>query len=216
MTLQSPVKPSCLPDFAHETRLTARGHAAIAGVDEAGRGPLAGPVAVAAVILDGRRIPAGLDDSKRLTPAVRARLFDIIVAEARAISIVVAPAAVIDGVNIRAATLAAMARAVAALVPAADYVLVDGRDVPPLLAVPALALVRGDAICASIAAASIVAKVTRDRLMARLDAHAPHYGFVQHMGYGTSAHLEALSRHGVSQWHRLSFAPCRAAWLRIS
>ena len=126
------------PDFEHEARLGARGYRAVAGVDEAGRGPLAGPVAVAAVILDAARAPSGLDDSKRLSAQARESLFELILAAARAVSIVVAPPADIDRLNIRAATLAAMARAVSALSLAADFVLVDGRDLPPSLTAPGL------------------------------------------------------------------------------
>ena len=198
-----------LPDFSREQALLDAHYRAIAGVDEAGRGPLAGPVAVAAVILDGDAIPAGLDDSKRLTPAWRAALFTAIMAQARAVSIALAPSAEIDRSNIRAATLAAMQRAVAGLAIAADFALVDGRDVPRGLACPARALVGGDGLSASIAAASIIAKVTRDRLMQRLDILAPQWGFARHAGYGTAQHLAAIAEQGASPWHRLSFAPLK-------
>lgn len=194
-----------LPDFFHEQHLLDRGLGPVAGVDEAGRGPLAGPVAAAAVILDPNNIPVGLDDSKRLSASARAALHDEILACALSVSIALSPAAMIDASNIRTASLDAMRRAVAGLSIRPGFALVDGRDVPPGLCCPARALVRGDAISASIAAASIVAKVTRDRLMQRLHIHAPAYGFGIHKGYGTAIHLAALAQHDRSQWHRTSF-----------
>ena len=177
----------------------------MAGVDEVGRGPLAGPVAAAAVILDPRDVPRGLDDSKALSPAQREALFAEIVARAAAVGIGLASAAEIDRINIRQATFAAMGRAVRALSTGPDHLLVDGVDVPPGLPCPARALVKGDALCLSIAAASIVAKVTRDRLMVRLGAVHPAYGFDRHKGYPTAAHRAALLRHGPTPFHRMSF-----------
>ncbi len=177
----------------------------MAGVDEAGRGPLAGPVSAAAVLLDPAAVPPGIDDSKALTAEKRDALFDAILGSALAVGIGLAPAAEIDAVNIRQATFAAMRRAVRALGIAPDHLLVDGRDLPPGLPCPARALVRGDALSLSIAAASIVAKVTRDRLMARLDLDHPAYGFRAHKGYPTAAHRDAILRYGPTPYHRLSF-----------
>lgn len=180
----------------------------IVGIDEAGRGPLAGPVAAAAVILDPARPIAGLADSKQLSREAREALFAEILGRA-VVGVSLQPARVIDRINIRQATLAAMREAVFALPAAADFVLVDGRDVPPGLACPARALVGGDAISASVAAASIVAKVLRDRLMARMDAAWPGYGFARHAGYGAPAHRAAIAALGACPLHRLSFAPFR-------
>ena len=193
------------PDFFHEQHLLDRGLGPVAGLDEAGRGPLAGPVAAAAVILDPENIPAGLDDSKKLSASARVALHDEIFARALCVSIALSPAAMIDTINIRAASLDAMRRAAAGLSLRPGFALVDGRDVPPGLCCMARALVRGDALCASIAAASIIAKVTRDRLMQRLHSHAPAYGFGAHKGYGTAAHLAALAQYRRSPWHRTSF-----------
>lgn len=183
----------------------------VAGVDEAGRGPLAGPVAVAAVLFGETPPPAGLDDSKKLAPARREALFGEIVERAAAVAIVFADAGEIDRTDIRAATLRAMARAVAALAVRPSAVRIDGRDVPRGLDPPAQAIVGGDAVDAAIAAASILAKVARDRAMVLLARAHPGYGFDVHKGYGTAAHLEALARLGPSPVHRLSFAPCAEA-----
>lgn len=185
----------------------AQGCRAVAGVDEVGRGPLAGPVVAAAVILDPDRLPGGLNDSKTLTAGRREALYEDIMRHAH-VAVASVPAAVIDLINIRQATLLAMTRAVRALAVAADHVLVDGRDVPELDC-PGQALVGGDGKSLSIAAASIVAKVTRDRLMERLAAHDPRFGFETHAGYGTARHLEALAEHGPTRYHRLSFAPLK-------
>lgn len=181
----------------------------VAGVDEAGRGPLAGPVAVAAVLFDPGRVPDGLDDSKKLSPEAREALFDLIVASARAVAIDFAPVAEIDRTDIRKATLAAMRRAVRALPAAPLGLVIDGRDVPEGLACPARAVVEADATHAAVAAASILAKVARDRAMRALARDFPAYGFERHMGYGTPEHLAALARHGPTCHHRMSFAPCR-------
>lgn len=183
----------------------------LAGVDEAGRGPLAGPVAVAAVILDPARRIEGLADSKRLSEAAREALFPRIQAQALAVSIVLVHADEIDRLNILRATLEGMRRAVAGLAIAPTRVLVDGDRLPPGFAMPAEAVVRGDARVAAISAASILAKVTRDRWMQALDAAHPGYGFAAHKGYPTPAHLEALRRLGACGEHRRSFAPVRAA-----
>jgi ribonuclease HII len=183
----------------------------LAGVDEAGRGPLAGPVAVAAVILAAARRIDGLGDSKALTEARREALFPRIQSDSLAFAIVLVHADEIDRLNILQATMAGMRRAVAALAVAPSRVLVDGNRVPPGLGVEAEAIVKGDAKIAAISAASILAKVARDRWMRDLDEAHPEYGFAMHKGYPTPEHLEALRRFGPCPAHRRSFAPVRAA-----
>jgi len=185
----------------------------VAGVDEAGRGPLAGPVVAAAVVLDPTVRIAGLADSKRLSARHRAEL-DLEIRE-RALSCAVARvgADVIDAVNILQATMQAMREAVARLDPPPDEVLVDGNRCPALPC-PARAVVRGDASVAAISAASILAKVARDREMIEMDRRYPEYGFARHKGYGTRAHRDALLRFGPSPIHRTSFAPVRSALVR--
>jgi len=178
----------------------------IAGVDEAGRGPLAGPVVAAAVILDNRKFPEGINDSKKLPEKVRADLYGKIMAGAVAVGVGAAPADVIDRSSIVKATLLAMVEAIAGLGVRPDCVVVDGKDVPGL-DLPVITLVDGDSRCLSVAAASIVAKVTRDRIMNEMDGLYPAYSFAQNKGYGTRDHLEALRRHGPSSIHRLTFAP---------
>jgi ribonuclease HII len=182
----------------------------LAGVDEVGRGPLAGPVIAAAVILDPSRPITGLRDSKKLTAARRAELAEIIESQALAVGIGRAEVAEIDLLNILRASLLAMERAVANLSLQPDVVYVDG-NITPTLAMPAVAIVGGDDRVASISAASIVAKVIRDREMDRAAAHYPNYGFERHKGYATAAHLEALERFGPSPLHRTSFAPIRVS-----
>jgi ribonuclease HII len=194
--------------FEIELELIGHGAWPIAGVDEVGRGPLAGPVCVAAVILDPDNLPAGLDDSKKLAAPRREALHDEICARALAVSIVLAPAAEIDAVNIRRATLNAMAQAVRSLSVAPSFALVDGCDLP-VLPCPGRAVIQGDATSFSIAAASIVAKVTRDRLMARLDRIHPGYGFSRHAGYSTEAHRAALQKIGPCREHRRTYEPVR-------
>jgi len=184
------------------------GMADIAGIDEAGRGPLAGPVVAAAVILDPKRIPDGLDDSKKLTPAQREHLFAVL-SECAAIGIGAASVEDIARLNIRGATLLAMQRAVANLAPEPRMALVDGNALPDLPC-PARSIVCGDARCSSIAAASIVAKVIRDRIMIRLAARIGGYGWERNMGYGTIEHLNALARLGPTPHHRKDFAPVAA------
>ncbi len=193
------------PDFAAEAALWAQGFARVAGVDEAGRGPLAGPVVAAAVILPPR-LPAGmvLDDSKRLTAPERERLFLLLRRVAIAWRAVAVSAADIDRVNILRATLAAMAQAVGRLRPRPEFVLVDGNQLP-VLAVPGQALVKGDQRSNSVAAASIVAKVARDRIMTAYGARYPGWGFERHKGYGTADHRAALGRLGPCPIHRRSF-----------
>jgi len=181
----------------------------VAGVDEAGRGPLAGPVVAAAVMLDPARPVAGLDDSKRLSARRRECLADEIRGSALSYAVIAVEPAEIDRINILQASLLAMQRAVAALDGAPDEVLVDGNRCPELT-VRARAIVGGDGLEPAIAAASILAKVERDRLMCALDGVHPGYDFASHKGYGTRAHLDALQRLGPCKAHRRSFAPVRA------
>jgi ribonuclease HII len=197
-------------DFELEAAAIAQGLGPIAGIDEVGRGPLAGPVCVAAVILDPQNLPQGLDDSKKLSARRRETLYDDIFSRALAISVTLSPAAEIDALNIRGATLACMSRAARGLAVAPGFALVDGRDLPTLPC-PGRAVIKGDAKSLSIAAASIVAKVTRDRLMVRLDRLFPGYGFAIHAGYPTPAHRAALKALGPCREHRRSYAPVRAA-----
>jgi ribonuclease HII len=193
-----------LPDFRHESLALSGGALRVAGVDEVGRGPLAGPVTACAVRLDPARIPAGLADSKRLTAARRETLFAEIVAMAE-VSIAHASVEEIDRLNILRASHLAMERAVAGL--GADHALIDGNLIPRGLACAATAIVKGDALCLSIAAASIVAKVTRDRIMVDLAQQHPGYGWERNAGYATKTHLQALQTLGVTPLHRRSFQP---------
>ena len=194
-----------MPHYIYEARLLKTVAGPIAGVDEVGRGPLAGPVVAAAVILDRKRIPKGLDDSKKMSAEARedayARIMDCAV-----VGIGEASVDEIDMVNIRQATFLAMARAVRALAVAAGYALVDGNDPPPLPC-PCDTLIGGDGRSVSIAAASIIAKVTRDRMMRSLHDEFPGYGWLTNVGYGTEEHRDALIRLGVTRHHRRSFAP---------
>jgi ribonuclease HII len=180
----------------------------VAGVDEAGRGPLAGPVVAGAVILDPGKTIDGLKDSKQLSAARRERLFDEIREKALAWSVAHASVAEIDSINILQATLLAMQRAVNALQPSAEYALIDGNRCP-VLCCPAQAIIKGDSRVAAISAASILAKVTRDREMQVLDTVYPGYGLARHKGYPSKAHIEALEMLGVSPVHRRSYAPVR-------
>ena len=191
-----------IPDLTHEMALGAR----VAGVDEAGRGPLAGPVAAAAVVLDPVRIPPGLNDSKVLSATRRAALFELIHAQAQ-VGLGWASVAEIDTLNIRMASLLAMRRAVAALRIVPDAALIDGNVCPEDLPCRAVALVKGDAKSLSVAAASIIAKVARDRRMAELAQAHPGYGWEVNQGYPTAAHLAALQDMGVTPHHRRSFRP---------
>jgi Ribonuclease HII len=181
----------------------------IAGVDEAGRGPLAGPLAVAAVILDPARPIAGLNDSKQLSEAKREALYPLIIERALAYCIVLIERDEIDRLNIFQATMAGMSRAVAGLVPVAHEALIDGNQLPKDLPCPGRAIVGGDALEPAISAASILAKVSRDRVMVTLDGVHPGYGFAMHKGYATPAHLAALQQLGPCAQHRRSFAPVR-------
>ncbi|MGQ0610883.1 MAG: ribonuclease HII [Paracoccaceae bacterium] len=193
-------------DFAFESAARLRGARLVAGVDEAGRGPLAGPVVAAAVVLDPSRLPQGLADSKTLSAARRERLFDQIMSTAD-VAVGQADLDEIDRLNILHASLLAMERAVAGLPRPPDHVLVDGNRLPPGLRGRAEAIVKGDARSLSIAAASIVAKVTRDRIMVDLAQQFPGYGWEENAGYPTPGHLKALLDLGVSAAHRRSFRP---------
>lgn len=182
----------------------------IAGVDEAGRGPLAGPVSVAAVVFDPARPRInGLDDSKQLNAARRDQLYDRIIDRALAWHVVLVDAPTVDRLNIYQATLQGMREVVAAVAHVADLARIDGNVVPKGLVLPGEALIGGDAIDRAIMAASILAKVSRDRYMQRVHEQFPHFGFDQHKGYGTPMHLAALREHGPCLEHRRSFAPVR-------
>ena len=195
--------------LADQIALSADAPGLVAGVDEAGRGPLAGPVVAAAVILDELHPIKGLADSKQLSARRRERLFDEIRAKALCCSIAEASAQEIDAFNILGATLLAMQRAVQGLRLRPHKVLVDGNRLP-VLAMPAAAIVKGDALVAAISAASILAKVQRDAICAQMHEQHPQYGFAAHKGYPTAAHLDALRAHGACPQHRRSFAPVRA------
>lgn len=199
-----------MPDFSREQMLRAGGARFVAGVDEAGRGPLAGPVVTAAVILDPQAIPDGLNDSKKLSPKRREVLFAEILSSAH-VAIAVAPPSIIDSLNIRGATLWAMRQAVLALGQVPDHVLIDGRDIPVGLPCPADYFIGGDSKSVTIAAASIIAKVTRDRMCPIMDNDHPGFEFHRHKGYGTALHMSALTSIGPTLHHRYSFAPVAAA-----
>ncbi len=207
-------KPSInRPRFQLESSLWQHGFARVAGVDEVGRGPLAGPVVAAAVVFPPNRpfptILLELNDSKKLTAAQRKHLLSAIHNAAIDVSLGQASPLEIDRLNIRQATLLAMSRALAALSNPVAFVLVDGRDIPDAISCPARAVIKGDTISASIAAASIVAKIFRDRLMAELDTIHPGYGWAHNSGYPTREHRQALQYLGVTEQHRRSFAPVR-------
>lgn len=193
------------PHFLFEQALHGQGLRRVAGLDEVGRGPLAGPVTAAAVRLDPDRIPEGLNDSKRLTARQREALHGRLL-EVAEVSVAHASVAEIDALNILQASHLAMLRALAGLA-GVDYALVDGNLLPRALALPARAIVKGDALCLSIAAASVVAKVERDRIMADLARAYPGYGWERNAGYPTPAHRAALKQLGITPHHRRSFAP---------
>jgi ribonuclease HII len=199
------------PDFTIERDALRQGARLVCGIDEAGRGPWAGPVVAAAVVLNPDDIPVGLDDSKKLTEAQREALFEPILRRAR-VGIGIAEAERIDRDNILQATLWAMARALDGI-GGADLALIDGNRAPALPC-RAETIVKGDSRSLSIAAASIIAKVTRDRIMVGHDATYPLYGFARHKGYGTAFHKDALLRHGPTPLHRRSFAPIAALMSR--
>lgn len=198
-------------EFEQEARRC--GYRRIAGIDEAGRGPLAGPVVAAAVILPFRCRLAGVDDSKQLTEAERDRLYAVILEKAVGVGIGSADAHEIDSLNILEATRLAMRRALDNLAPAPDYLLTDAVTLPAVT-VPGRPIIKGDALSLSIAAASIIAKVTRDRLMAAYHEAFPQYNFLSHKGYGTVEHLQRLARYGPCAIHRRTFAPVRESNLR--
>jgi ribonuclease HII len=189
-----------------EERLSRSGFGLIAGVDEVGRGSLAGPVVAAAVIVDGRRLVPGVDDSKRLTPPERERAARAIRAACTASAVAAVPPDVIDRINILEATRQAMCEALSRLRPAPDCAVVDAVSLNGF-AFPCLPVVRGDCFSYAVACASIVAKVERDRMMVELDGRYPHYGFAAHKGYSVPEHLEALAVYGPCPIHRLSFRP---------
>ena len=195
-----------MPDYSFETAAAQRGLIHIAGVDEVGRGPLAGPVTAAAVILDPANIPPGLRDSKKLTQKRREALFQPIL-DSAICSIASASVAEIDQINILQATYLAMRRALNGLPTRPDHALIDGNRLPPDLPCTAEAIVKGDDRSLSIAAASIIAKVSRDRLMVDLAQQFPGYGWDTNAGYGTARHIAALKQLGVTPHHRVSFKP---------
>ena len=195
-----------LPDFSFEVAASARGFARVVGVDEVGRGPLAGPVMAAAVRLDPAHIPHGLNDSKKLSAHRREAVFDEIITLAE-VSVGEASVAEIDELNILRASHLAMCRAIAALPAAPGLALIDGNLLPRDLSCTGKAVVKGDALSLSIGAASIIAKVTRDRIMVDLAQQFPGYGWERNMGYPSKAHREALQTLGVTPYHRRSFAP---------
>lgn len=188
----------------YENKAYGEGYTLVCGVDEAGRGPLAGPVCAAAVILPKGKIIEGVNDSKKLTEKKREKLYDVIIREAQAYSIAFASVEEIEKINILNAAMLAMKRAVEGLEQKADYALIDGNKKPPI-EIPCEAIVKGDALSMSVAAASILAKVTRDRLMLEYAEQYPEYGFEKHKGYGTKVHNEAILKYGETPIHRPSF-----------
>lgn len=211
MPADSLLKPApeirTVPDMKFERAAIRRGATIVCGVDEAGRGPLAGPVVVSAVVLNPRRVPQGLNDSKQLTADEREELYEEIMRKA-VVSIAVMPPSVIMRMNILQASLWGMRQAVLGLTVKADHVLVDGNIVPKDLPCAGQAIVGGDGRSVSIAAASIVAKVTRDRMCQIMDCEEPQFGFASHKGYAAPQHLAALTTHGPGRHHRMDFAPC--------
>ena len=199
-----PEDDSPLDMLAHEAQAARRGCRAIAGVDEAGRGPLAGPVVAAAVILPAGLILPGVDDSKKLTAAMREKLFEVISREAISVGVGIGDHELIDRINILQATLRAMRDAVESLIPNPDFLLIDGISNIPINT-PQKTVKQGDSLSISIAAASIIAKVTRDRMMNEYDLLYPGYGFASHKGYGAASHLAAIAELGPSPIHRRSF-----------
>jgi ribonuclease HII len=197
-------------DTKFEKRLIKNGFQLIAGVDEVGRGALAGPVLAAAVILNYSDIPKGINDSKKLSKPERERLSAEIIARAKAFAIAQVENTEIDRINILRASLAACLQAVKLLHPFPDHVLIDGNQQIPQLHCPQMSIVKGDSLSASIAAASIIAKVARDNLMKDYDQLFPGYGFARHVGYGTRAHQDAITRLGPSPIHRMTFQGVRS------
>lgn len=199
-----------LPNFAIEENLYAAGAKAVLGIDEVGRGSIAGPVVAASVILDPIDIPAGINDSKKLSARKREVLYELIVQKAKAFAIAIICANIIDKINIRQASLLAMYRAITNLALDPDYILIDGKDIIPSLPCKQMAIIKGDSTSLSIAAASILAKVTRDRIMYKLHNYYPEYDFMNNVGYGTQKHNEAIAKYGaIANIHRHSFAPIK-------
>lgn len=194
-----------MPDFLYEQNAKEKGYKFICGVDEAGRGPLAGPVCAAAVILPEGLEIEGLNDSKKLTEAKREKLFDIIIEKAVSYSVAFGTVEEIEQYNILNATFIAMNKAIEGLDVKPDYALIDGNRVPKGIKIDCETVIKGDAKSASVAAASVLAKVTRDRLLLRYSEKYPEYGFEKHKGYGTAAHYEAVRKYGLCPVHRPSF-----------
>lgn len=194
-----------MPDYEFEKAAVNSGFSCICGVDEAGRGPLAGPVCAAAVILPAGAVIEGLDDSKKLTEKKRERLYDIIKQTAVAYSVAYGTLEEIETVNILEATYLAMNRAIEGLNVKPDFALIDGNRVPRGIKIPCETIVKGDSKSMSVAAASVLAKVTRDRLMLEYDKKYPGYNFKKHKGYGTKEHTELIKQYGPCEIHRLSF-----------
>jgi ribonuclease HII len=188
----------------YEDVLYAKGYNLVCGIDEAGRGPLCGPVVAAAVILPKDMYIEGVNDSKKLTEKKREKLYDDIMEKAISVGIGIGPVELIEKVNILNATKLAMKKAVESLEPKADYALVDGNQMIDI-DIPGETVISGDALSQSIAAASIIAKVTRDRMLVEYDKLYPKYGFAKHKGYGTKAHTDAISKYGLTPIHRPSF-----------
>lgn len=193
-----------MPDYEYESKASAMGYSFVCGVDEAGRGPLAGPIYAAAVILPQGLVIDGLNDSKKLSEKKREMLYDKVIENAIAWSVGIATEQEIDEVNILQATYLAMRRAVEGLEVKADYALIDGNRMPPL-SIEGETVIKGDALSMSIAAASIIAKVSRDRFMLEIDEKYPEYQFSKHKGYGTALHYEMIEKYGISPVHRRSF-----------
>ncbi len=215
--MKVPTNNKQVPSLEEEMALLSQGYSFIAGVDEAGRGSLAGPVVAAAVILPLRDISspdecldcfAGVRDSKQVTAKERERLFEVVVQHALAVGVGIGSVELIDERNILQATKYAMCDAIAQLTPPPQALLLDAIHLPDIEFLQR-SIIKGDALCLSIAAASIIAKVTRDRIMVQLHEFFPAYGFAQHKGYGTEEHLAALREHGATPHHRRSFAPVR-------
>ena len=194
-----------MPDYEFEKAAVNSGFSCICGVDEAGRGPLAGPVCAAAVILPEGAVIEGLDDSKKLTEKKREKLYDIIKETAVAYSVAYGTLEEIESVNILEATYLAMNRAIEGLSVKPDFALIDGNRVPRGIKIPCETIVKGDSKSMSVAAASVLAKVTRDRLMLEYDKKYPEYNFKKHKGYGTKEHTELIKQYGPCEIHRLSF-----------